>query len=384
MRDEPQVVVVGAGPAGLAAAIALARHDIPTLVVEQRTVPLDKACGEGLLDSAVRGLAALGLSPGALEARGARLAGIRYFSPRGRRAEARFEHGALSVGLRRSQLSELLLERAAELPLLELRCDSAARVTSEAGRPCVSVGSERWRPRLLIGADGLNSGVRRALGIATRFGPRRRYGVRRHFDVAAWSDHVEVYFARGLEAYVTPLGDGVNIAFLWTPQLQTRAGAPAPFDELLARFPELEQRIAGATPQDRARGAGPFDQHPVERVRAGLALVGDAGGYIDALTGEGVGLAVTQALALERAVVPFLRSRSSALVPSALLERFLRDADARTAANRLLTRVLLALIDQPWTLEPALALLGASEGLFRHLLGANSGRRELWRLPSSA
>ncbi|MET0411584.1 MAG: FAD-dependent monooxygenase, partial [Polyangiaceae bacterium] len=82
MREEPQVVVVGAGPAGLAAAIAIARHDIPTLVVEQRTAPLDKPCGEGLLASAVRGLAGLGVSPGALEARGTRLAGIRYISPR--------------------------------------------------------------------------------------------------------------------------------------------------------------------------------------------------------------------------------------------------------------------------------------------------------------
>ncbi|MET0410195.1 MAG: monooxygenase, partial [Polyangiaceae bacterium] len=335
--------------------------------------------------SAVRGLAALGVSPGALEARGTRLAGIRYISPRGRRAEARFEPGALSVGLRRVQLSELLLERAAELATLELRLDSAARVTSEGGRPCVSVAGEHWRPRLLIGADGLNSGVRRALGIASQLGPRRRYGVRRHFDIAAWSDHVEVYFGRGLEAYVTPLGDGVNIAFLWTPELiEAGDGAAAPFAALLARFPELEQRVAGATALDRARGAGPFDQHPVERVRAGLALVGDAGGYIDALTGEGVGLALTQALALERAVVPFLRSRARSLVPCALLERFLRDADARTAANRQLTRVLLALIDHPWTLEPVLALLGASETLFKHLLGASSGQRELWRLPSSA
>ncbi len=282
------------------------------------------------------------------------------------------------MGLRRVQLSELLLERAAELPALELCFGEAARVTSEQGRLCVSVGGERLEPRLLLGADGLNSGVRRALGIASNVGARRRYGVRRHFDVVAWSDHVEVYFARGVEAYVTPLGDGVNIAFLWTPaELAASDGAARPFAELLAHFPELQRRLAGAPAQDRAQGSGPFDQAPSERVRDGLALVGDAGGYIDALTGEGVGLAVTQALALERAVVPFLCAHSRALVPRALLERFLREADTRTASNRQLTRVLLALLDRPWLLEPALALLGASEGLFQRLLSANSGRRGL-------
>lgn len=384
MRDEPRVVIVGAGPAGLAAAIAIARHSIPTLLLERRRAPLDKPCGEGLLSSAVRSLSALGVAPSALQARGTRLAGIRYFSPRGRRAEARFEPNALALGLRRVGLSELLLERAAALPALEVRFGSRARVASQRGRTSVSVDGERLEPPLLIAADGLNSGVRRELAIASHIGPRRRYGVRSHFEIARWTDHVEVYFAHGVEAYVTPLADGVNIAFLWTPERLAQSDpASPPFAELLAHFPELRARLRGAPMQDRARGAGPFAQHPVERVRPGFALLGDASGYIDALTGEGVGLALTQALALERAVVPFLRTSPGTLVPRALLERFLREADARTASNRQLTRILLALVDRSWTLEAALALLGASEGLFQHLLSASSGRRALWRLPLS-
>jgi 2-polyprenyl-6-methoxyphenol hydroxylase-like FAD-dependent oxidoreductase len=375
MTSEPRVVVVGGGPAGLAAAIAIARHGVPTWLVEQNHAPLDKPCGEGLLASAVRGLTALGVGRHELEQDGARIEGIRYFSPRGRSAQARFEPGALSLGMRRVRLSELLLERARRLPALSIRFGTRAEVVLDAGRATIELAGARLRPALVLGADGLNSGVRRACGIALRVGARRRYGVRQHFALESWTDHVEVYFARGVEAYVTPLRFGMNVAFLWSPAEIELSPGRAPFAQLLQRFPALERRLDGAEAQDRASGAGPFDQHPAERARPGLALVGDAGGYIDALTGEGVGLAVTQALALERAVVPHLVSAqgNTRPVPLGALQGFLALADAVTASNRQLTRLLLELVDRPSLLEPAIALLGASERLFRYFLSANSG-----------
>src|SRR5262245_35787316 len=113
-------------------------------------------------------------------------------------------------------------------------------------------------------------------------GPRR-WGIRRHFEIAPWTDSVEVYWSHGAEAYVTPVADDcVGIAILSS----TRGG----FDRHFESFGELRDRVFGhAHGQDRA--AGPLRQKVRTRAAGRVLLVGDAAGYIDALTGEGMGLA---------------------------------------------------------------------------------------------
>lgn len=380
----PAVVVVGGGPGGLAAAIALARHDVPTLLVERRVPPLDKPCGEGLLPSAVQSLLALGVPRAELERRGRRIAGIRYVATSGRAARASFPPGMLALGLSRRALSELLLARARELPTLRVQLGASA-VVDAGDRPSVRVGRERHRPALVVGADGLHSSVRRACRMPSAQGARRRYGVRQHFAFEPWSADVEVYFSSGAEAYVTPLAGGVNVALLWT----RREGSPRAedgrvFPALLERFPRLAERLRGHEPIDRASGAGAFEQRPRARARPGLVLLGDAAGYIDALTGEGVGLALAQALSLERVLAPLLapegarRLESGAVVPLEALASHFAAVDEKSATTHQLTRVMLALIERPRLLEAAIAVLSHSGGLFRHLLGASSGQHALW------
>jgi flavin-dependent dehydrogenase len=147
------------------------------------------------------------------------------------------------------------------------------------------------RAKWLVAADGLHSAVRRAVGIKATAGTPRRHGVRRHYRVPVWSEFVEVHWSRWGEAYVTPVEpDLVGVAILCR-------GRPD-----LAWFPRLAEHLKGAS-RGPARGCGPLRQVVSRRVAGRVLLVGDAAGYEDALTGEGISLAVKQAGAVVRAIV---------------------------------------------------------------------------------
>ena len=122
-----------------------------------------------------------------------------------------------------------------------------------------------------------------------------RYGLRRHYRVAPWTDLVEVHLTPRAEAYVTPVSpDVVGIALLLP-----RPGDGS-FEARLSAFPALSRRLAGAACASDVRGAGPMRQDVRRRVYGRVLLVGDASGYLDALTGEGLGVGLAQAEALAR------------------------------------------------------------------------------------
>jgi flavin-dependent dehydrogenase len=149
--------------------------------------------------------------------------------------------------------------------------------------------------RVLVGADGIASRVRALAGLAAP-PASRRFGMRRHYRIAPWSEFVEVHWEDGIEAYVTPVAaDEVGVALLW-------GGDGGRYDEHLARFPALAERLTGAARSSEVAGAGPFWQRARRRFAPGVALVGDAAGYTDAVTGEGITLALHGASALARAV----------------------------------------------------------------------------------
>jgi flavin-dependent dehydrogenase len=163
-------------------------------------------------------------------------------------------------------------------------------------RKTIRTGDSIFTADWIVGADGLHSRVRQWIGIGVRHGPTR-YGLRRHFQVEPWSDLVEVHWADDCEAYVTPVGDReVGVAIL-------RDASKLGFDQLFARFPALSLRLAGSPASSRQRGAGPFWSLPKKVVSRNVALVGDAAGYLDAITGEGLSLAFHQSEALTDALV---------------------------------------------------------------------------------
>jgi len=372
----PQVVVIGGGPAGLAAAITCARQGVPTRLVERQSFPINKACGEGLLPNGVSALSRLGLDMTRVRDSAAHISGIRYVSRKGRSAEATFSHG-YGLGLRRVDVSTLLHAHASSLPALTIQTGHPASLTFDAqARPVVQVGSETLRPRLVIGADGLHSRTRHTMGSVVTERPRRRWGCRQHFEGEAWTDHVEVYFGRGFEVYVTPLKRGVTVAVLWEgPSVRPPSGQ-SPVVHLASQVPPLWKHLNGRRVTDRPQADGPFDVRVPRPWRAGVLLVGDAAGYGDPVTGEGVGLALEQALLLAGTVVPALQVESSdVVVPADVLADFTRRARAHARTNRHLTAVLLALTRVPALTECAVAALASHRSLFTHLLDVNMGRR---------
>jgi flavin-dependent dehydrogenase len=274
------VLIAGGGPAGLATAIRCAQAGLAVTVAEPRPGPIDKACGEGLMPAAVAGLAAIGVRP-----EGRALRGIRYLDER-HRADG-FFRGGPGLGVRRTELHAALSLRAKELGVTVL----PARVESFAQEEgCVRAAG--LTARYLVAADGLHSPVRRCCGLEPAPAGRARYGLRRHYRLAPWSSMVEVSWSAASEAYVTPVADDVvGVAILGGPG---RGG----FDDRLAAFPALRSRLAGAEPASRVRGAGPLRQAVRQRVSGRVLLVGDAAGYIDALTGEGISVALAQAAVL--------------------------------------------------------------------------------------
>ena len=274
------VLVAGGGPAGLAAAIRAALAGLEAVVVEPRTTPVDKACGEGVMPGGVAALRELGV-----EASGRELRGIRYVDG-ATRAEASFRDGN-GLGIRRTALHSALHRRALELGVRMLP-GKVGEVRQNAHTVTAAGTTARW----LIAADGLHSPVRRALGLELPGPAHGRYGLRRHYRVEPWTDFVEVHWSRHGEAYVTPVDDDlVGVAVL----SRNRRG----YDEHLADFPTLTAALRGPTATE-VRGAGPLRQRVRHRVAGRVLLVGDAAGYLDALTGEGVALALATAGAAVR------------------------------------------------------------------------------------
>lgn len=311
------LLVAGAGPAGAATAIRAALAGLSVVVVEPRDAPIDKACGEGIAHSAVDYLTRLGV-----ELTGRPFHGIRYLDAN-HQVDARFRAGP-GLGVRRTTLHQALIDRLVALgvPILHTRVGPITQNTTFVTAAGITA-------RYLAAADGLHSPIRRQLGLAHPGPPDRRLGLanlgppdrqlglarpglaerrlasavtrattpasgaagavrrglRRHFFVSPWTDLVEVYWSRLGEAYVTPVADDlVGVAIL--------TSARGTFDSHLDAFPALRRRVQDAEPATGVMGAGPLRQRVRGRVAGRVLLVGDAAGYVDALTGEGIAVAL--------------------------------------------------------------------------------------------
>jgi flavin-dependent dehydrogenase len=305
------VVVAGGGPVGMAAALHVRRLGLDVVVREPREGPVDKACGEGLMPGAVAELAALGVDPPGRE-----LTGIRYVDgAAGAAATAPFRAGP-GRGVRRTVLHAALSERLAAAGIV-VEHRAVEDVRDEGDHVLVDGEPTRF----LIAADGLHSPVRHLVGLDAPASGRPRFGLRCHVEQAPWTSHVEVHWSPRAEAYVTPVADDlVGVAVL--AERGTR------FEDALDGLPVLRERLTG--PRTRVMGAGPLRQRARARAAGRVLLAGDAGGYVDALTGEGIALGLAQARA------------AAACIAAGRHEDYDRTARRLAFRHELLTRVLLS------------------------------------------
>jgi menaquinone-9 beta-reductase len=296
------VLIVGAGPAGLACAIASARQGLHVEVVDAMKPPIDKACGEGLMPDSLEALAAIGftnLDQILRETESHLLRGIRFIGdhtpPNPTATEAAFPK-APGRGIRRTVLHQILLDRAHSLGVRFHWENSVQSIAPTAESTLVHSNRQTLRARYLIGADGPRSRVATWAGLTEDSVQSRRIGLRQHYTITPWTDFVEVYWSNFGQAYVTPNSSHeVCVAFIANKKFPSSEAA-------LSHFPALRHHLAAAQPNGPARGSISLGRKLRRVTRANIALIGDASGSVDAVTGEGMALCFRQAAALSDAL----------------------------------------------------------------------------------
>ena len=354
MTERTDIFIVGGGPAGLAAAILARAKGFSVVVADHAQPPIDKACGEGLMPDTVAALEALGISFAVEEV--APFQGIRFLENSTHTSvEAAFP-GRCGLAVRRTVLHAKLAQRAADVGAT---LAWGARVTVLGPRKFACDGlpiETRW----IIGADGEGSQIRKwAMPEPARY-EQTRFGSRQHFQVRPWTDFVEVHWGRSCQIVVTPSGSAeVGVAV-------TSRYPHVTIENALLEFPELAQRLAGARTSSWERGTA-CALRRLNAVHCGcIALVGDASGSVDPLTGEGLGLAFRQADALTDAMrVHRLKDYERGL------EDYERAHERIGRVSRRMSRFLLWMDAYPWFRDRVLRAFSAEPQLFARLLNTH-------------
>jgi flavin-dependent dehydrogenase len=282
------VLILGGGPAGLAVAIALRQKGIDCLVVEALAPAIDKGCAEGLMPDALGSLRKLGLN--ITEQQGHHFRGIRFHNLQ-HRVHADFPNGN-GIGVRRTKLHGLIADRAREIGVA-VSWRSRAKLLD--GRSAL-VNGNKVSFRHLVGADGQASSVRRWAGLGHVQRESIRFGFCRHYNMAPWSEYVEVHWGSTGQVYITPVAaDSVSVVFITrTPKLAQ--------GDFLEAFPAVAEKLQGIPTMSTLRGGISANRKLRRVANESVALIGDASGSPDAITGEGLAVSFRQAVSLANAI----------------------------------------------------------------------------------
>lgn len=286
-----RILIVGGGPAGLACALNLAKHGLYSIVIDKKSFPIDKACGEGIMPHGVEELRNLDVLQSFNSSNSHHFFGI-CFNYKDKQAEGKFING-YGLGIRRSMLSQILFAKASQSEFIKIIPNCALeKIQQEGEHVIVNTSSGDFQGEYLVGADGIRSKTRKLAQISHTLMPLRRYGIRQHFELKPWSNKVEVYWQKQLAAYVTPIGaKKIGLAFLWHKKLKPKVE----INYFLNFFPELQRKINLSKSISSVSSTGPFFYKVLRPYCNRIMLIGDASGYLDPITGEGISISFLQA-----------------------------------------------------------------------------------------
>jgi geranylgeranyl reductase family protein len=354
MREARDVVVVGGGPAGAAASIFLKQRGHDVLLIDEARFPRDKICGESVSPEGWRMLRALGAAARIQALRPHPIRGMVLTSPDGTSFVGEYRSVAdAGFALTRELLDAALLDTAREAGVEVREGTGATGLLAASGNAerVVGVRSQNGRgpetltARLVVGADGRRSVVARRLGLLREHRSMRRFAVRGYWDgMEGLAERGEMHVGAGGYCGVAPLSKTrANVTFvLDRGAMKKAAGALGSFysEALRARWPRIADRLVRARLLGPPRAIGPLALEARGVSAPGALLVGDAAGFYDPFTGEGVTLALRGA---EMAAEVADRALRSARVDDLSAYDRMRDAATRDKflLNRLIQRVVV-------------------------------------------
>ena len=348
LPTETDVFVIGGGPAGLAAAITARQRGFRVVVADGAQPPIDKACGEGLLPDGLEALERLGIRIPLSLAHPFR--GIRFLD-RTLSADGHFPAGGCGLAVRRISLHRRH-DGASGSPrrrTVVASCGDRHVCQRSSGGDAHGAGAlDHWRRWLELACASMGS-------YRQQLAPRLRYAFRRHFRVAPWTDHMEVYWGDRCQGYATAVSSEQVCVALASPDPNLR------LEDGLRQLPELRARLSEAETVSTERGALTGNRTFRRVWRGNVALIGDASGTVDAITGDGLGLAFSQAVALADSL------------KSGNLARYQIEHRRLMLRPRYMARLMLTLDGRPRLQQRTLQVFQKRPELFRRLLELHVG-----------